>query len=238
MLGMLGCNWFVGPDTFEHDHPVTAPDFEGTWHATLTSRGGDLPFSLRLLSQDGNLTAAVHNGPTAVPFSSVTVDGRHIVLRVDPHDSEIRASMDDSDQSLLGAWTKRTAAGPVRMPFSAAPGQRSRFVAPNDPTADGAPTSVDGDWSIALRAEDGGTRSGTARFASTDGVLLGALLFEDLEHRDLEGHYTHGTLELSFFDGNEALLLRATAQNEDNLRGELWSGATDHADWTATRLAR
>lgn len=213
-----------------------APMFEGTWRATLASPGGELPFEVHVHDREGTLRANARNGTETVEFTSVSVEGKTAVLRIEGYDSEIRATLGDDGQRLAGTWTKTTPDGASSMPFAATRGAQPRFSgAINSPAYD-VPGSLDGDWSIAFREEDGSTFVGHAILLSKDGSLHGTILTDTGDYRYLEGRYKDGTMELSCFDGGHAFLFRASVAEDGSLAGNFWSRASYHATWTATAM--
>ena len=216
--------------------PTRTPAFEGTWRATLASPGGELPFEIHIHDREGTLKATARNGTETVEFSSVSIDGKEAVLRIEGYDSEIRASLDDDGQRLSGTWTKTTPDGASSMPFAATRGAQPRFSAAITPPAYDVPATLDGDWSIAFREEDGSTFVGQAILSSKDGAVHGTILTDTGDYRYLEGRYRQGTLELSCFDGGHAFLFRAAVAEDGSLAGDFWSRASYHATWTATAM--
>lgn len=212
------------------------PALEGTWRATLASPGGELPFEIHVHDREGTLKASARNGTESVEFTSVAIQGNDAVLRIEGYDSEIRASLDDDGQRLSGTWTKTTPEGASSMPFAATRGAQPRFSDPITPPTHDVPATVDGDWSIAFREEDGSTFVGQAILSSSDGALHGTILTDTGDYRYLEGRYEHGTLELSCFDGGHAFLFRAAVAKDGSLAGDFWSRASYHASWIATAM--
>ncbi|MGH1343749.1 MAG: TlpA family protein disulfide reductase [Nannocystales bacterium] len=217
--------------------PDPAPTLEGTWRATLTSPGGELPFELHVHDREGTLQATAHNGTETVEFTSVSLGGDTAVLRIDGYDSEVRATLKDDGQSLWGVWTKTTPDGPSSMPFAATRGAQPRFSSETPAPSYDVPKSVDGEWSVRFREEDDSTFVGHAILTSSDGALHGTILTDTGDYRYLEGRYANGTVELSCFDGGHAFLFRATVAEDGSLEGNFWSRASYHATWTATPMS-
>ena len=55
------------------------------------------------------------------------------------------------------------------------------------------------------------------------------------DYRYLEGIFANGTLKLSSFDGSNAYLFTAEADEEGNLLGEFYSGVSSNSSWKAER---
>ncbi len=214
-----------------------APTLEGTWRATLSSPGGELPFEIHVHDREGTLRATARNGTETVAFTSVAVDTKTAVFRIDGYDSEVRATLDDDGQTLSGTWTKTTPDGPSSMPFAATRGAQPRFSRKIPAPAYDVPASLDGEWSIRFREGDGSSFVGHAILSSKDGAVHGTVLTDTGDYRYLEGRYTSGTLELSCFDGGHAFLFRASVAEDGSLAGDFWSRASYHATWTATAMS-
>ena len=102
------------------DAPAAAPALAGSWRAVLASPGGELPFTLEIGDEGGELSAAALTGPERVPFSSVEQRGADVVLHFAWYDSEITARLDGSGDAMTGVW-RRTSPGGVdsTLPFTA-----------------------------------------------------------------------------------------------------------------------
>src|SRR5262249_50364938 len=82
-----------------HQRPAS---IDGTWHATLASPGGELPFTLQI----SNSTAVILNGAERVPTSGVDVNGSQVTIRFDWYDSAIRAEVAPDGNVMKGMWMR------------------------------------------------------------------------------------------------------------------------------------
>lgn len=116
----------------------------GQWRGVLLSRGGELPFALRVDPEGSTLAAVVVNAGFESPIESVTRQGAaSYTLRFDADvDSEIVAKMSPSGEELSGFWRYRRDAeqaaalgipAVTQVPFSATKNDSRRFQR-NDPT--------------------------------------------------------------------------------------------------------
>src|SRR5262249_44385496 len=119
-----------------HQRPASV---DGTWHATLASPGGELPFTLQI----SNSRAVILNGPERAPTSGVDVRGSQVTIRFDWYDSAIRAEVAKDGNVMNGMWTRTVPSGTARLAFHATRGERPRFppIVSSGPVA-----SVDGIW--------------------------------------------------------------------------------------------
>ena len=214
-------------------------ELAGTWRAVLHSPGGDLPFALRIARPGAAIPAVALNGPEEVPFTSVSLDGDHVRLRIDGYDSEIVARLESGDGRPVGTWSKAVLGGTSSLPFEAVRGDPERFRAPTErEKADAHPealASVDGAWRVTCTDEDG-DEPARAEFQQEGSRVTGTFLTPVGDYRFLEGDYREGLLRLSCFDGGDAYLFQARARNDGTLEGDFWSRDRYHATWTARRL--
>jgi thiol-disulfide isomerase/thioredoxin len=212
-------------------------DVVGTWRATLTTPGGELPFGLVIerSAGGGSLTAAVVNGSERIEPSRVAWEGRELVIGFDVYDSEIRAEA--AADGLGGQWVHTMPGGPETMTFAARRGEAPRFADVVDPPAHAVPASIDGDWSAELTFDGGHAFAAQGVFWSKGDGIEATFLTDTGDFRWLAGRYERGRLELSCFDGAHAFLLRADVDAGGALHGDFWAMAEMHATWRATRMA-
>ncbi len=207
----------------------------GVWRAVLASPGGELPFTLRIDTKNGQLEAVAHNGSEEVPFSSVEHRASSVTLHFEWYDSEITAVLAPDGNSMLGTWRKTIPGGDSTLPFHAVRGDERRFL-PGDRTEVDNPTgsSIAGHW--AAEFVDGESREvARAEFEQQGDRVTGTFLTPTGDYRFLEGSFEGGLLRLSTFDGAHAFLFQATTQDDGSLQGDFWSRDSYHATWTAHR---
>jgi peroxiredoxin len=238
-LGALACGTAREP-------AGAAPELTGDWRAVLGSPGGELPFTLRLRQEEGQLTASAVNGSEEAPFSQVSVDGNQVTLAIGWYDSVIEAHLENGGRRLRGTWRKTVPEGVSTLPFEAVKDDRGRFMQEAEvPTADGlpaaqdgaagAPETVAGSWAATFTDEDG-SEPALGELEQDGRRVTGTFLTPTGDYRFLEGEYRGGRLRLSCFDGAHAFLFHATAQPDGSLAGDFWSRDSYHATWTARRL--
>jgi thiol-disulfide isomerase/thioredoxin len=207
---------------------------EGNWRAVLTSPGGELPFTLRIVREGSALRGIIVNGPEQAPASGVDINGPSVTIRFDGYDSAIRAALSGDGNAMTGAWTRTVPAGLARMAFRATRGERPRFL----PAAAGAApfADVSGIWKAEFTDSDG-VSPARGEFHQDPGStrVTGTFLTPTGDDRYLEGSFENGLLRLSTFDGAHAFLFQARASSDGGLAGEYWSRDSYHATWSATR---
>ena len=218
-------------------HPAghsKAPGIEGTWRAVLTSPGGELPFTLRIVRQGDGLRAVIVNGAEQAPASAVDVRDASVTIRFDGYDSAIRTVLSDDGKVLTGAWTRTVPAGLARMAFRATRGEQPRFL----PAAASPAAFVDvsGIWKAQFTDSDGVSPArGEFRQDRGSNRVTGTFLTPTGDDRYLEGSFENGLLRLSTFDGAHAFLFQARAASDGMLAGDYWSRDSYHATWYAAR---
>jgi thiol-disulfide isomerase/thioredoxin len=109
-------------------HRAAHPAAVGTWRAVLTSPGGELPFTLRIVPDGAALRAVIVNGSEQVHASGVDINDSSITIRFDVYDSAINATFSTDGSVMTGAWTRTVPAGTCRMAFRATRGKQPRFL--------------------------------------------------------------------------------------------------------------
>jgi thiol-disulfide isomerase/thioredoxin len=207
---------------------------DGSWRAVLTSPGGELPFTLRVVREGNALRAVIVNGAEQAPVSGVDVHDSSIRIRFDGYDSAINANLSDDGNAMTGAWTRTVPAGICRMAFHATRGEQPRFVAA--PANAASLSDVNGIWKAAFVDSDG-VSPARGEFHQEPGSnrVTGTFLTPTGDDRYLDGSFENGLLRLSTFDGAHAFLFQAHASADGKLSGDFWSRDSYHATWSATR---
>jgi thiol-disulfide isomerase/thioredoxin len=215
----------------------TLPAIEGTWRAVLTSPGGELPFTMRVVRVGERFRAVIVNGTEQVRASGVDIRDASVRIRFDGYDSAIDAALSGDGNAMTGAWTRTVPAGICRLAFHATRGVQPRFL-PGAKTlvAAGAIENVTGIWKAEFVDADGVSPArGEFRQNRGSSRVTGTFLTPTGDDRFLEGSFENGILRLSTFDGAHAFLFQARASQDGRLTGDYWSRDAYHATWSATR---
>jgi thiol-disulfide isomerase/thioredoxin len=230
-----------------------APELQpGAWRAELASPGGALGFGLWFdvdvqahvqVAPAGersftSLRAEVVNGRERRELASARLEGNEVLLRFDPYDAQIRATLDASGRRMQGTWTKRSAGRSVSLPFQAEAVPPDLPVPADEPPAEArsdAPSPFAGRWAVDFSASDdpavGEFRCGPGNDPWIEGTFLTTLG----DYRYLDGRWSAEGFTLACFDGAHAFLFRARLGEDGALAGDFWSGDAWHETWTAVR---
>lgn len=208
----------------------------GYWQAGVETAGGHLPFYLNFFEENGSVQAKLLNDKTQLSIAKAQQQGNQITLVFSGPGTEItairadekgRASLDG--QWLMGRWTRINSDRRINMPFS---GQR--ITAWPVRVAQAPKTSKTSDEWV-LRSPDNifigylnlkrqGARISAALIAGTDN-----------RYYPLAGTYSKRNLELSWFDGDNAILIKTHNIDKRTLAGDLWWNDRQ-IRWTAKRM--
>ena len=118
----------------------------------LTSPGGELPFTLRIMRRHSS--PCRHRERGGAGAVGVDVHDGSVTIRFDGYDSAINATLSNDGNAMTGAWTRRVPAGMCRLAFHATRGKQPRFLpAPPDSTSFGG--DVRGIWKAEFADSDG-----------------------------------------------------------------------------------
>jgi len=231
LLAIVAC----APEEPEAGAATSSPAdmLAGSWRAVLMSPGGELPFTLEIAEDGGELEAVAVSGDEREPFSHVEVAGEAITLHFDWYDSRIDARFDGKD-TLTGRWQKTIPDGLSTLDFTATRGSEGRFLPAVQAARNTSVASIGGVWRAEFSDEDG-SEVAQAEFRQEGSRVLGTFLTPTGDYRFLEGSYEGGLLRLSTFDGAHAFLFQAQANVDGTLSGDFWSRDSYHATWTASR---
>jgi thiol-disulfide isomerase/thioredoxin len=209
----------------------------GTWRGWLDAPGGELPFGLELLHEDGAWRAVLGNGEETEEERHVTLDGDELVIDFKHYGATITARASEQGRRLDGVWARYDGVNDdgttkeSRLDFHATAGESPRFPAfgqraPPDP-------SLAGRWLVTWSQTD---NPGVAILdVAADGTTTGTFQTTLGDYRWLAGRQEGGALRLSTFDGSHAFLFAAELQPDGTLAGDFWSRDSWHETWTAVR---
>jgi thiol-disulfide isomerase/thioredoxin len=221
------------------DDPVT-----GHWKASLTIPSGAVDFGLDLKLQGDRVEGAIVNGTERQKFTGGTFDGTTLTLRLDYYDGQLTAKFDGEGRThLVGEYVRQTSKGIGRYQFQAdrmAKGAMLTLASGKAPAA----LDITGDWVMTVRGADGKVEevdeaTFDVRGAGRDaGYVTGTVIPVSGDYGLLAGsialaprpHFT-----MSRFDGIHVTRLVGELQADGTLAGEIASGQSYHATWTAVR---
>jgi thiol-disulfide isomerase/thioredoxin len=125
----------------------------GVWQGTATVRGTQVPLTVSITGAGSNLHAAFLNGPAshpdAVPASSVSFDGTHLVASFDYFARKLDATL--ADGTLTGTYGSLSATSKAPpTPFTL-----KQVGKPADPAATAGAPDISGSWEILTKSAKG-----------------------------------------------------------------------------------
>lgn len=214
--------------TSTHEGPIAL----GTYRATLTLPGGELPFGLEIARENDQYVAYLLNGAERVRVPEVTVADGRIDMRMPGYQNTLSARIDNEQLKGNVTLVKRDAKNQV-IPFAAKFGVDYRFV--DKPLTDNADLS--GRWAITFKPDNGAPYDAVGEFAQTHGEVTGTFLTGTGDHRFLAGDVRDNDFFLSTFDGAHAYLYKGSIDGKGALTGTYWSGLASRQQFSGKRNA-
>ncbi len=191
---------------------------------------GELPFGLDVATESDRFVLFLVNGEDQVRIDDVRVDDR--TLHASLPGSQATLELEIRRRVLAGKLTLPQAAGAaVTLPLRAEYGETYHFF--EEPLTDNA--DVQGRWSAVVQHDGAQGTPAVAEFLQRYDRVAGRIRTRDADGPLLVGEIHDGDLYLSSFDGQTAVLLRATVDARGALDGEIWSSATGAARLQAVR---
>jgi peroxiredoxin len=204
----------------------------GTYRATLTLPGGELPFGLELAREASGPVAYLINGNERLKVTEVTVQGSHLEIKMPGYENRLTA--DAHGQQLQGeVFLDKLNGKNQNIPLHAELGQPYRFF----PQASGGSPDLSGRWAVTFLEDGAKPEAAVGEFSQAADVVTGTILTDTGDHRFLAGQVHDGELYLSTFDGAHVFLYKAKLGPDGGLDGDFWSGAAYHERFTARKDA-
>ena len=209
--------------------PPEAPP-TGLYRAVVSTDGGDLPFGLDLVREDGGLVAYLVNGPERVRATGVRLEGGNLSIKMPGYQNRIEATFREGRfEGTLNVLRPRGIVRELRL--VAMPGETWRFF----PKPGAAPLDFSGRWALTFRDPDGGESAGIAELAQEGHVVTGTVLRQSGDDRYIAGEARGDTLFLSRFDGGTAYLYLARLGSDGVLAGEQFTGGGSRESFSGRR---
>lgn len=229
--------------------PAAADPISGWWSGALVIPAGDVGFGLDLKLRGNAVSGEIVNGTDRMAFTGGSFDGTALVLKLDYYDGQITAKFEDAERTrLVGEYVRQTRSGIGRYQFHAARGAK------DDHSKGAAPSGgldISGDWVMTIRDKDGKAQevddlTFTAVGAGADRAFVtGTIIPVSGDYGLLAGTIVNDSapgkrprFRMSRFDGIHVTLLTGESLADGTLAGELASGLTYRANWTAVRKDR
>lgn len=206
---------------------------DGVWRGVLQLPGGELPFGIEFVREQGGRVAYLINGPERTRINEIAVNDDAVTLRMPGFNNRIDAKLEGDTLSGTLLMVKPKGKD-QQIPFRARYGDAFRF-SPNaeGPTEPGAP-DVSGRWAVTF-VEGGKNTPAIGELKQTGRLVTGTFLTPTGDHRFLAGELQGRELRLSKFDGGHVFLYHATVAEDGTLTGQFWSGIAFEDRFTARR---
>ncbi len=202
----------------------------GPYRAVASVDGGDLPFGLELVEEDGDIVAYLVNGPERVRATDVTLDGDRLSVQMPGYQNRIEATFRDG--RFDGTLSILRPRGIVReLRLVAVPGEDWRFF----PKPDAAPLDFSGRWALEFRDDNGRVGKGIAVLSQDGHVVTGTVLRQSGDDRYIAGEARGDTLFLSRFDGGVGYLYLARLGSDGVLSGEQYTAGGSSESFSGRR---
>ncbi len=201
----------------------------GLYRAVVELPGGEVPFGLDVVREKSGFVLYLVNGKDRVSVPAVKSIPGKLTAQLPGTGNllEARISGDELEGEVTLARGRRQ--GCAGLLGEARPGWR--FV--EEPATDNADFA--GRWTFSFTDDAGRKIPGVAEFSQSFHTVGGAVRTAGWEQEPLAGDANDEELELSLFDGQQAVLYRGKLNERGQLVGECWSTTTGHARYTATR---
>lgn len=204
----------------------------GIWRGVLYMAHQQVPFQLEVASKPGGQPIAwLVNGQERLLLEQIQVRGDSVKIPLHIFDADLRALINDQEDSLQGEWVRHGLDKPFRVSFSARLGPKYRFEAHPRP----ASFSYSGKWEVIFRDAAGKEEKALGVFRQKGNRLSGTFLTTTGDYRYLDGQVSGRQLHLSAFDGANAYLFTASPREGGQLEGRCYDGPYTVRSWTARR---
>lgn len=202
----------------------------GVYRGVLSVAGGDLPFGLELVRENGALVAYLVNGPERARAPDVRLEGDRLEIRMPGYPHKLEARFRDARfEGQVNFLRPRGVIRTVR--FIGMPGQDWRFF----PKPDAAPADFAGRWAITFRDAEGRESAAIMELTQAGHAVHGTVLRPSGDDRYLAGEARGDTLFLSRFDGGSAYLYLGRLGADGVLAGDFYSQGGAHDTWHGRR---
>ena len=202
----------------------------GRYRATLELPGGEAPFGLEVMKQEGGFVLALVNGAERTLVEDVTVENGELTASFPGYENYLRARF--GRDRLTGSVTLIKAGGKEQViPFKAERGKTFRFF--QKPASDNA--DVAGRWAVTFTSDDGEASPAVGIFEQEHDRVVGTVMTPTGDHRFLEGQVRGDELKLSTFAGGLAYLYHLKVTDDGRLEGDYWQGLAWHEKVSAAR---
>ena len=202
----------------------------GRWQGFLVAQGHAVHFGFEVAVEDNKAVAYLVNegpkGPERLRCATVRPIGDSAIIGLPGTDATLVVRAGGTDH-LAGAWVKPSKKKAVRTAFSAVYGEQSPL------RSDATTPSLAGTWRATFTGSPGKTYPATVVIEQQGAKLVGSLAGSGGSYRYLSGAALADGMGISSFDGRSGILLQAKKLPDGTLKGDFYSGTSNHETWTA-----
>jgi hypothetical protein len=202
----------------------------GLYRAVVELPGGEVPFGLDVVREKGGVALYLVNSKDRVHVPSAKAAQGRLTAQF-PGTGNLLDAMIAGDDLNGEVTLSGTGSGRKVLPFSATRGRDWRFI--EEPRSDNADFA--GRWAVAFTDDSGRKVPGLAELTQSFHAVAGIVRTAGWEQQPLAGDANDEELDLSLFDGRQAVLYKGRLNERGQLVGECWSTASGHAHYIATR---
>jgi len=204
----------------------------GRHRLVLDCPGGPLPFGVLIDASGGRLRGWLLNGKERIDIPNVRWDVDDLVLEFPHFDSKVALTVNHSEKTLSGSWSKVRGAGKVATMKVRSVASPTRFQTDARKTD---PTWVNGRWAVTFASSKDPAVGIFTASAKAPFECGGTFLTTLGDYRYLAGNVVGEVMKLSCFDGAHAFLFHGRRRPGGVMTGDFWSSASWHEGWTARR---
>lgn len=204
----------------------------GVYRAVLIipgEAGNEIPFNFTVNYKGKKPVITIKNADERITVDEITVKGDSVNFRMPVFDTEFRTRR--VGDNLEGVWINHYKTTGNTMAFKAVFGDERRFLF----EAGKADPVFEGRWETTFSpgSKDSSKANGIFHHLEQSDDVTGTFLTETGDYRYLEGMKNGNHLYLSCFDGSHAYLFIASLDEQKQIKGKFYSGATWTEDWIA-----
>lgn len=212
------------------EKPMADVENSQTWRMIIELPGFELPVVMHLANDLSE--AWFINGDERVMVPEIIANGQNLSLRFPTFNNSIELVR--SGNTMSGTLTIVKLGYEQHMPVRVERGNEQRFITGVESESE-PEINVTGRWETVFTDKDGKKTPAVGEFDQQGSRVQGTFLTATGDYRYLEGTVSGRQLLLSTFDGVHAFAFSAGMNDQDELKGEFWSGTHSYETWTARR---
>lgn len=189
-----------------------------------------MQISATIAAKNDNAMITIYNGKEVYNLSVKKRVGDTIIYQFPAQDAEWRIAFNDNYTDARGWWINYNKKTPVRYPVHLYHG----ILSSSEPQVN--QINMEGKWRVVFAPGTANEETLVGVFEQEMGNFVsGSFLSETGDYRYLHGYISGNTLQLQTYTGYWAFVVDATLQNNDQMTGNFYSGASYNVPFTALR---